>query len=544
LIIGDEGDDEVFHGEINVLGNFPGPVNGSFTRFTLSGPGTSTNPTVQVGREGTGVLNLSGGAAMNLSNPNSNFSVGVLPGGVGSVSVSDRFSMLTLENDLHVGQGGIGQLEILDGAVVETISNNVSRAVRVGTDATGVGMLRLDGPGSVLRAGSNLVVGGAGQGTLILGDQAIVDADNGSTATISVGPRGRIEMGGGTLIGNKPAVGFGATVNGYLGGAGLVRASVDFTAASRLEVGPGDALRFDGKVSNQGAVTVENGELRFLADFTNNVLGAFAAPGRITLEDGTIRFAQPLTNDGVISAARGANNIHGQIVNQGTIVVASDTVATFNDMVTDNGGTITVLPRGNALFLGDVMFQAASAVQLAVGLDGTTDNSAQVGVAGALTLGGDLTVAVDSGYVPAFGDRFELFTAGGGLVGTFNSAMLPDIPGNLEFGLLYGPTSVIMEARIEQNTIGLPGDYNRNGIVDAADYIVWRDRRGSNSSLPNDDTPGVGADDYDRWRANFGLAGEIIVGTASAVHPAVPEPSSFVFALVAILACSLTWRPA
>ena len=45
-----------------------------------------------------------------------------------------------------------------------------------------------------------------------------------------------------------------------------------------------------------------------------------------------------------------------------------------------------------------------------------------------------------------------------------------------------------------------PGDYNSNGIVDAADYVVWRDNIGNGFSLPNDDSPGVGHDDYTRWR--------------------------------------------
>ena len=54
----------------------------------------------------------------------------------------------------------------------------------------------------------------------------------------------------------------------------------------------------------------------------------------------------------------------------------------------------------------------------------------------------------------------------------------------------------------------LPGDYNGNGIVDAADYVIWRDTL--NQSVAN----GTGADgdgngliqqaDYAVWRANFG----------------------------------------
>jgi hypothetical protein len=80
---------------------------------------------------------------------------------------------------------------------------------------------------------------------------------------------------------------------------------------------------------------------------------------------------------------------------------------------------------------------------------------------------------------------------------------------------------------------GLPGDYNENGVVDAADYTVWRDRLGSPVSLPNDDTDGVGLDDYDRWKANFG-ATLPAAGGGSGLAPSalttavVPEPGTLV----------------
>jgi hypothetical protein len=54
-------------------------------------------------------------------------------------------------------------------------------------------------------------------------------------------------------------------------------------------------------------------------------------------------------------------------------------------------------------------------------------------------------------------------------------------------------------------------DYNDNGMVDAADYVLWRDTQGQNVDA------GTGADgnadgmittaDYDLWRANFGSSG-------------------------------------
>ena len=73
----------------------------------------------------------------------------------------------------------------------------------------------------------------------------------------------------------------------------------------------------------------------------------------------------------------------------------------------------------------------------------------------------------------------------------------------------------------------LPGDYNQNGVVDAADYVVWRKKSGSGISLPNDDTPGVGPDDYTRWRAHFGQTRSGSgFGSGLAAGSSVPEPSS------------------
>jgi hypothetical protein len=73
---------------------------------------------------------------------------------------------------------------------------------------------------------------------------------------------------------------------------------------------------------------------------------------------------------------------------------------------------------------------------------------------------------------------------------------------------------------------GVNGDYNNNGVVDAADYVIWRDHLGQNFTLPNDTTPGtVTQADYNVWRSNFGASagsgsGLLVEGSA------VPEPAS------------------
>ena len=53
---------------------------------------------------------------------------------------------------------------------------------------------------------------------------------------------------------------------------------------------------------------------------------------------------------------------------------------------------------------------------------------------------------------------------------------------------------------------GAAGDFNTNGVVDAADYTVWRNNLGQNVALPNEaSTPGsVTPEDYNDWKSNFG----------------------------------------
>jgi hypothetical protein len=74
---------------------------------------------------------------------------------------------------------------------------------------------------------------------------------------------------------------------------------------------------------------------------------------------------------------------------------------------------------------------------------------------------------------------------------------------------------------------GVPADYNNDGTVNAADYVLWRD----GGPLQNDPTPGVQPEDQDFWRANFGNDG-VAAGSAQ-LGAQVPEPGTFVFLVVA-----------
>ena len=80
----------------------------------------------------------------------------------------------------------------------------------------------------------------------------------------------------------------------------------------------------------------------------------------------------------------------------------------------------------------------------------------------------------------------------------------------------------------------LPGDYNDDGKVDAADYVVWRKHEGSMTTLPNDPHGGtIGTLQFSTWRANFSNMAGSGSGAESA-NAAVPEPTALVLLVVAI----------
>jgi hypothetical protein len=70
----------------------------------------------------------------------------------------------------------------------------------------------------------------------------------------------------------------------------------------------------------------------------------------------------------------------------------------------------------------------------------------------------------------------------------------------------------------------LTGDYNNNGVVDAADYVVWRK------------TNTGGEQGYNDWRVNFGRTA---VSSGTAINSSsIPEPTSTALVMLAIV-CSL-----
>jgi hypothetical protein len=111
-------------------------------------------------------------------------------------------------------------------------------------------------------------------------------------------------------------------------------------------------------------------------------------------------------------------------------------------------------------------------------------------------------------------------------------------------GLLWNTTQLYTSGVLSVGVgDGLPGDYNANGTVDAADYVVWRKNQGTTNTLPNDPIGGtIGAAQYDQWRAHFGQpAGS---GSDVGANASVPEPATLTLLMFAAAGSCLRRRGA
>jgi hypothetical protein len=86
---------------------------------------------------------------------------------------------------------------------------------------------------------------------------------------------------------------------------------------------------------------------------------------------------------------------------------------------------------------------------------------------------------------------------------------------------------LVVDGLLEFETpAGLPGDYNGDHVVNAADYTVWRNLLGTNTMLTNE-TESLGIvdeADYDAWKANFGNTD--LPGSGAGGAGTVPEPAA------------------
>jgi hypothetical protein len=88
----------------------------------------------------------------------------------------------------------------------------------------------------------------------------------------------------------------------------------------------------------------------------------------------------------------------------------------------------------------------------------------------------------------------------------------------------------------------VPGDYNKDGAVDAADYVEWRNTLNRAAIPAGTEADGsgngtVGAEDLDFWKARFGNP-----GSGASFGVAVPEPGALMLISIASVTLALCRR--
>jgi hypothetical protein len=230
--------------------------------------------------------------------------------------------------------------------------------------------------------------------------------------------------------------------------------------------------------------------------------------GRVRLEGGTLdaHFVDirggTLTGSGTVIT--GSGPIPGQVENQ------RGTVAPGN-----GAGTLNVVGR----------YSNGNDGTLAVDLGGLTAGTQydQLIVNGVAALNGTLAVSlIDAGggmFTPSVGNTFTILTATEGVGDVFDTYLLPE---DVVWNITYGANTVLVKAI----GLGISGDFNLNGIVDAADYVVWRSGLGTTYQQA----------DYKIWQANYGKAAGSGLGASAGLPNPVPEPQCWI-----LVAGTLLW---
>jgi hypothetical protein len=179
-----------------------------------------------------------------------------------------------------------------------------------------------------------------------------------------------------------------------------------------------------------------------------------------------------------------------------------------------NSGTISPgLSVGTLAITGDLTLASTSTLQIEVGgvTQGTQHDFLSEAGTIALNLGGALTVTLTGGFVPAAADSLIILSSNQPI-----TAMFANLVGGRVLAT-DGITSLRVSVIGNHVVVGeLPGDYNGNSIVDAADYVVWRNGLGGIFTQSH----------YDVWRANFGKT-----AGSGAIVASIPEPASWLLGL-------------
>lgn len=413
-------------------------VTGSNAALSMNTP----NSSMVIGQSGHGTLTVQSGGTVTITG--AGLSIASSTGGSGSVSVSGpRASILTLgtSGNINVGSNGSGVLNISNGGSVYStagvfIANNAGTSsgtvtVNAGTltDAgqltvgnSGSGLLTVQNAGLVQITGLNGVdVGGfssTANGTLVvnggtLTDSGIMSVGNSGTGTLIVENGGLLSSTATIIpgIGTSPAGVVSAngtggalaivsggtwTLNGSLIVGNSGQGSLDINTSGLVNAGT-NAVNIGGAGGGSGTVTVESGGTldggaltiaNFFGTGTSQGLLDVGTGGHVILNGGTQ--GTDIGSSGFGATGTGSGTL---MVNGGTL---TDSAAFFQVGGTNVSGTVEVLAGGQLSTTGQPGFGGFSGPAADISASGTGAAAAVVS-GGTWTLNGSLVVGDTGG---------------------------------------------------------------------------------------------------------------------------------------------------
>ncbi|QDU56480.1 autotransporter-associated beta strand repeat-containing protein [Aeoliella mucimassa] len=300
----------------------------------------------------------------------------------------------------------------------------------------------------------------------------------------------------------------------FLAGGGV--GAADFKATTEL----GDQIAIENVVGDQWY------NVWMVVDTTDNLFDIYVSTGT---DDGVLAIENAIFRNGLGNADLTSFGIAGREAGHVRIdnLYRSDGVSITNPL---SSPSVTQFVGETLLVTGDLTLETGGTVVFDIATSGSNDKLA---VGGNLNAGGTLTLVHDAA-APALaaGDAFDLLDFAT-LDGVFDELSLPTLNASLRWN-----TSRLLTEGILSVEAGLVGDFNSDGIVNLADYTVWRDTLGSvGGGLAADANADlrIDMDDYLAWKANFGAT----MPAPRFDQSQVPEPSAW---LLAISLVGVSWR--
>lgn len=506
-------------------------VDGSGSRLLVGGGSGASATSLRIGGGGMATLTIQGGGTVEA---NGRVEIGEAPSGEGNLILDGSASVFS-PFDLSVGSDGQGTMTIRNGGSFTPISK-----VFVGQKGDAQGMLIVEGVGSAYQSDTKELILGAEAGTAT--GSFVVKNQAHATAPVQV-HNGTVEVSGGGHLDalifdaevqadksfNLTVKGAGSRLDSHsdmiLGDLGAVAAYVEDSAvlnapAIRLRTSPGASNSpVSLRVHTNANVTADE-IIMSLPTATLEVSGGGHVWVKSSLSIGSAVLSLAGGSIDVGSVPPFGSQTNFVNVGSGGYFSASTSVPNLHNIqgsvqVGHSPGVLTVS--------GNYTQDAGSTTSFSIAGTQVGSEYSQLVVGGNLQLSGKLTFNFENAFEPQVGQTFDLITVGG-------SAQLANYQveiKNLGAGFQYSFAPFAGGYRLTVLSAGefeptLPGDFSGNGVVDAADYVVWRDHLGTTLTQA----------DYAVWRSHFGQAAA--AGGSLASNAAVPEPN--VAPLLAIVA--------